>query len=104
MKNDPFFKKMLVSPIMVTIVEGNIRDEQPKKIDVTTISYFQLRPEHCETSRRGKHKRATEQPEGERDENEDEVDRSNIRSQVPSKKTKVVKQKHVPIGEHLTHF
>ena len=60
-------------------------------------SHFHLQPEHGETSRRGKHKSATEQPEGERDESEDE-DRSNIRSQVPTKKTKVVKQKHVLIG------
>ena len=98
MKNDPLLKKMLVSPIMVLIVEGKFLDEQLKGIDVTTISYFQLRPEHCETSRRGKHKRATEQPEGERDESEDEDDRFNIRIQGPSKKTKVVKKKPALIG------
>ena len=79
-------------------MEGKFLDEQLKGIDVTTISYFQLRLEHRETSRRRKHKIATEQPEGERDESEDEEDRSNFRSQVPSKKTKVVKQKQVLIA------
>ena len=44
MKNDPFRKQMLVSPVVVPIEEGNFFDDQLDGIDLTTISYFQLRP------------------------------------------------------------
>ena len=39
MKNNPFLKKMLVSPIMVPIVEGKFLYEHLEGIDVTTITF-----------------------------------------------------------------
>ena len=44
MKNDPFRKQMLVSPVVVPIEEGKFFDDQVHGIDLTTFSYFQLRP------------------------------------------------------------
>ena len=44
MKNDPFRKQMLVSPVIVPIEEGKFFGDQLDGIDLTTISYFQLRP------------------------------------------------------------
>ena len=44
MKNDPFRKQMLVSPVVVPIEEGQFFDDQLDGMNLTTISYFQLRP------------------------------------------------------------
>ena len=40
MKNDPFRKQMLVSPVVVPIEDGKFFDDQLDEIDLTTFSYF----------------------------------------------------------------
>ena len=44
MKNDPLRKQVLVSPVIVPIGEKKLFEDQLDGNDLTTISYFQLRP------------------------------------------------------------
>jgi len=90
MKNDPFRKQMLVSPVVVPIEEGKFLDDQLDRIDLTTISYFQLRPgKHEETSK----KKVTFQEETEFEEDTDDEDGCNIRTELPSRKKPKLAQK-----------
>ena len=82
MKNDPFRKQMLVSPVVVPIEDGKLFDDQLDGIDLTTISYFQLRPGKHEESY--KKKRVTLR-EGTEEDTDDEDD-CNIRTELPSRK------------------
>ena len=82
MKNDPFRKQMLVSPVVVPIEDGKFFDNQLDGIDLTTISYFQLRPGKHEESY--KKKRVTLR-EGTEEDTDDEDD-CNIRTELPSRK------------------
>ena len=43
MKNDPFRKQMLLSPVVVPIEDAEFVDDQLDEIGLTTISHFQLR-------------------------------------------------------------
>ena len=57
-KNDPFLKEMLVSPTVVPLRDGEFIDDQIEKIEVTKISYFQLRPENYKKSSSFRKKRS----------------------------------------------
>ena len=81
---------MLVSPVVVPIEEGKFLDDQLDRIDLTTISYFQLRPgKHEETSK----KKVTFQEETEFEEDTDDEDGCNIRTELPSRKKPKLAQK-----------
>ena len=43
MKNDPFRKEMLISPVVIPIEENLFFDEQLEKVKLVTIKYYQLR-------------------------------------------------------------
>ena len=49
MKNDPFRKEMLISPVVIPIEENVFFDEQLENVNLVPIKYYQLR---CELSQK----------------------------------------------------
>ena len=78
MKEVLFRKQMLVSPVVVPIEEEKLFDHQLDEIDLTTISYFQLRT--------GKHEEPYKKKRVTLREDTDDEDVGNIRTELPTRK------------------
>ena len=89
-KDDPFLKEMLVSPTVVPLGEREWIDDQIEQIEVTKISYSQLRPENYQKASSFRKKRSLTFVDVPSDTDSDELesdslaeDCSNIRTEVP---------------------
>ena len=78
MKNDPFRKEMLISPVVIPIGENFFFDEQLENVNLVPIKYYQLR---CESSQKAASvfkKMKFEEPED--SESSDESDEEHVTS------------------------
>ena len=83
MKNDPFRKEMLTSPVVIPIAENVFFDEQLENVNMVPIKYYQLR---CESSQKAASVFKTvkfEEPED--SESSDESDEEHVTSRCDKK-------------------
>ena len=83
MKNDPFRKEMLISPVLIPIEENVFFDEQLENLNLVPIKYYQLR---CESSQKAVSvfkKVKFEEPED--SESSDESDEEHVTSRCDKK-------------------
>ena len=83
MKNDPFRKEMLISPVVIPIEENVFFDEQLENVNLVPIKYYQLR---CESSQKAASvfkKVKFEEPED--SESSDESDEEHVTSRCDKK-------------------
>ena len=83
MKNDPFRKEMLISPVVIPIEEKVFFDEQLENVNLVPIKYYQLR---CEPSQKAVSVFKTvkfEEPED--SESSDESDEEHVTSRCDKK-------------------
>ena len=83
MKNDPFRKEMLISPVVIPIEENLFFDETPENVNLVPIKYYQLR---CVSSQKAAplfKKVKLEEPED--SESSDESDEEHVTSRCDKK-------------------
>ena len=101
MKNDPFRKEMLISPVVIPIEENVFFDEQLENVTLVPIKYYQLR---CESSQKAASvfkKVKFEEPED--SEPSDESDEEHVTSKCDKKTVLVTNRIEATIPAKMTN-